>query len=154
MKSFLIFFLSICNAELTCGNNSNSWSSCGWCKVKDYDYNVWINKSSKEVFTQIPEDVVDFWISKQVCSTSYVNKLVHPDYMIKKCTYTNIDWVYGITKQYNQNRVIAAREWESAIRETYNTMNKYKTYQATVNTAYGSLVLEAIPIATSKNCKM
>ncbi|PVU96172.1 hypothetical protein BB561_001343 [Smittium simulii] len=188
MKFLNLIFFTGYAAAISCSDNSNSWGSCSngkvkdysyniwinksasgmhtpipidvvdfWTKnqvIKDYSYNIWINKSASGVHTPIPIDVVDFWTKNQVSSQSYVNKLVHPDYMIKKCEATDIDWVYGITKQYNKNRVIDAQEWAGAIKDAYDAMNTYKTYQATVNTDFGSLALEATPIATSRKCKM
>ncbi|PVU88543.1 hypothetical protein BB561_005790 [Smittium simulii] len=133
-------------------DNSNDWASCGNGKVKDYSYAIFINKSVSDLHTHIPVDILDFWTKNQVSSESYLNSLVHPDYMIKRSEATDIDWVYGITKQYNKNRVIDAQEWAGAIKDAYDAMNKYKTYQATLNTDFGSLVLQATPFATSRKC--
>ncbi|PVU95695.1 hypothetical protein BB561_001663 [Smittium simulii] len=154
MKFLNLIFFTGYAAAISCSDNSNSWGSCSNGKVKDYYYNIWINKSAAGMYTPIPIDVVDFWTKNQVTSKTFVNSLVHPDYMIKKCEATDIDWVYGITKQYSQNRVIDAQEWAGAIKDAYDVMNRYKTYQATVNTDFGSLALEATPIATSRKCKM
>ncbi|PVU95535.1 hypothetical protein BB560_005853 [Smittium megazygosporum] len=152
MKFIYLFMLSACSALMTCGDNSKGWVSCSQSQVNGYKYNIQVNYSAGSNFHTIPTAANDFWTQKQVKSSTFVYPGVHPDYIIQQDYASGAKWFFAITKQYTLTREIAAGEWAAPIKDAFETMNYYKTYQATVNTDYGSLTLEAVPIAINESC--